>query len=114
LTCQPKEFQSKLGITLEGDPTQWFGAVTYTAGDGVDTMQIGGKTYSGVKLRSLLGLRSTVFTVTATKDCVRISTQGFGHRVGMSQYGADAMAVTGSTYDQILSHYYPGTALTKL
>lgn len=114
LTFQPKEFQSKLGITLEGDPTQWFGAVTYTAGDGVDTMQIGGKTYSGVKLRSLLGLRSTVFTVTATKDCVRISTQGFGHRVGMSQYGADAMAVTGSTYDQILSHYYPGTALTKL
>lgn len=111
---QPKEFQSRLGVVLEGDPTQWFGKVTYTTGGGVKTIEIGGKTYTGTKLRSLLGLRSTVFTVTAAEDCVTFSTQGYGHRVGMSQYGADAMAVTGSTYDQILLHYYPGTALTKL
>lgn len=114
LTFKPKEFQSKLGVTLEGNPTKWFGKITYTAGGGVKTIEIGGKTYTGTKLRSLLGLRSTVFTVTAKEDSVSISTQGFGHRVGMSQYGADAMAVTGSTYDQILLHYYPGTALTKL
>lgn len=114
VTFKPKEFQSKLGVVLEGDPTSWFGKITYTTGGGVETIQIGGKTYSGTKLRSLLGLRSTAFTITAKSDCITFSTQGFGHRVGMSQYGADAMAVTGSTYDQILLHYYPGTALTKL
>ena len=114
VTFKPKEFQAKLGVTLEGDPTDWIGKITYTAGGGVDTIQIGQKTYSGVKLRSLLGLRSTVFTVTASSNAIVFETRGYGHRVGMSQYGADAMAVTGSSYDQILAHYYPGTALTKL
>ena len=114
VSFKPKEFQGKLGVTLEGKPADWIGKITYTAGGGVDTIQIGKKTYSGVKLRSLLGLRSTVFTVTATADAVVFETRGYGHRVGMSQYGADAMAVTGSSYNQILAHYYPGTTLTKL
>lgn len=108
---QPKEFQGRLGVQLSGDPTQWFGEITYTAGGGVDKMVIGGKTYSGVKLRSLLGLRSTVFAVTVTADEITFSTQGFGHRVGMSQYGAESMAVSGSLYTDILAHYYPGTTL---
>ena len=113
-TFSAEEFQAKLGVCLEGNPTKWFGEVSYTTGGGVETMKIGEKTYSGVKLRSMLGLRSTVFTVTATETAVTVSTQGYGHRVGMSQYGADAMAVSGSTYEQILSHYYQGTTLTKL
>lgn len=107
------EFQQRLGVELQGNPTDWFGKVTYTAGEGVDLMRIGARLYSGVELRRIFGLRSTIFTVTATKDSVTFETMGYGHRVGLSQYGADAMAASGETYDRILNHYYPGTSLEQ-
>lgn len=109
----PKQFQSALGVTLSGSPEEWFGTVTYTEGGGVDTMEIGGKNYKGTQLRQLLSLRSTAFTVSVGEN-ISITTKGFGHRVGMSQYGADAMALSGKDYTQILEHYYPGTVLTTL
>lgn len=105
------QFCQALGETLEEDSGDWFGAVAYTAGGGVAEMVIGGKAYTGVQLRQLLGLRSTAFTVTVEESSIRIETRGYGHRVGMSQYGADAMAAAGSTYKDILRHYYSGTAL---
>ncbi len=88
-----------------------FGETEYTEGGGVETMEIAGKTFSGTELRSLLGLRSTAFAMEEAGAYVRISTRGYGHRVGMSQYGANAMAQTGSTWQQILQHYYPGTTI---
>lgn len=109
----PEEFEDALGIVLSTEPAQWLGEVTHTAGDGVDTMEIGGVKYSGVELRAALGLRSTAFTITVQDNEIRIVTYGYGHRVGMSQYGADAMAAAGSDFRQILSHYYPGTVLEK-
>lgn len=111
VTFTAGQFCEALGETLEGDPGDWFGAVAYTAGGGVAEMVIGGKAYTGVQLRQLLGLRSTAFTVTVEESSIRIETRGYGHRVGMSQYGADAMAAAGSTYEDILSHYYSGTDL---
>ena len=108
------EFQRILGTTFTGTPESWFGSVTYTAGGGVDTMVIGEITYRGTQLRTLLGLRSTAFTVRAGSEEIMITTKGFGHRVGMSQYGADAMAVSGSTWQEILYHYYPGTEIACL
>lgn len=109
----PEEFNKALGTELSGDPEKWFGMTTYTSGDGVATMQIGGKTYQGTKLRSILGLRSTAFSVEVVSGEIRITTRGFGHRVGMSQYGADAMAAGGSGYREILAYYYPGTLLIR-
>ena len=113
VTFTPKQFQSALGVALSGEPEDWFGTVTYTEGGGVDTMQIGGKSYKGTQLRQLLSLRSTAFTVSVGEN-ISITTKGFGHRVGMSQYGADAMALSGKDYAQILAHYYQGTVLTSL
>lgn len=110
----PEAFQTALGCTLQGAPDSWFGAAVYTEGGGVASMNIGGEAYTGTQLRSLLGLRSTAFTVSAGEDTITVTTRGYGHRVGMSQYGADAMAVLGSTYQEILAHYYPGTSITKL
>jgi stage II sporulation protein D len=101
-----------LEIPLEGEPESWFGQRTYTPGGGVETLEIGGKTFTGTKLRSLLGLRSTAFTVDCSGENIVITTRGYGHRVGMSQYGAEAMAVRGNDYQKILYHYYPGTKLT--
>ena len=76
-------------------------------------MVIGGKTYRGTELRQKLGLRSTAFSV-SVGEYITITTRGYGHRVGMSQYGADAMALEGKDYTQILAHYYQGTVLTSL
>ena len=114
VTFTKQAFQSALGILPDGEPETWFGTVTYTEGGGVDTMEIGGEVFQGMKLRTLLGLRSTAFSVTADADTITIMTKGYGHRVGMSQYGADAMAVTGSTFREILSWYYQGTQLTRV
>ena len=111
VTFTAAEFQAKLNTELTGSPTGWIGSVTYTAGGGVDTVDIGGIPYTGTQVRQLLGLLSTAFVMTAIGDTVTVTTKGYGHRVGMSQYGADAMAVAGNTYKEILAHYYPGTEL---
>lgn len=113
VTFAAADFASKLGVKLAGKPADWFGEVTYTVGGGVATMTIGGEVYPGTTLRSLLGLRSTAFEVQTGADTVTVTTHGYGHRVGMSQYGADAMAATGSSYAQILAYYYQGTELTQ-
>lgn len=109
----PAEFQQALGRTLSGTPNSWFSQVHYTDGGGVASMTIDGETYTGTTLRSLLGLCSTDFTIEAG-NTITITTRGYGHRVGMSQYGADAMAVTGSDYKKILAHYYPGAEVIRL
>lgn len=109
----PEKFSAALGASLSGSPEDWLGVVTYTEGGGVASMVIGGTAYSGVELRSLLGLNSTSFTMTADDSGITVNTLGHGHRVGMSQYGADAMAAAGSTCEQILSYYYQGTRIDK-
>ena len=113
VTFSPAEFAGKLGLSADGATENWFGAVTYTDGGGVDTMVIRGKTFSGTQLRSKLGLRSTAFTLSADADGITITTRGVGHRVGMSQYGAQAMAKAGSGFADILAHYYTGAELFR-
>lgn len=114
VTFTVTEFQSLLGTSLSGTPASWIGDVTYTDGGGVKEMKLGAQTYTGTELRKQLGLRSTAFAMTILGDTVTVTTKGFGHRVGMSQYGAEAMAVQGSTYDQILIHYYQGTSIENI
>ena len=100
---------------LSGSPKGWFGACSYTEGGGIDTIFIGGTAVNGTKLRSLFSLRSTniAFAVTEAGE-IEITTCGFGHRVGLSQYGAKAMAEAGASFDEILTHYYDGAAVTRL
>lgn len=114
VTFPISEFQQALGVELSDTPSTWFQNVTYTTGGGIETMTIGDQVYSGTTLRAKLGLRSTAVSFQVDGSNILVTTRGYGHRVGMSQYGADAMAVTGSTYPQILAHYYQGAELTKL
>ncbi len=114
VTYTSRQFQNALGVILEGSPYAWFGAMERTEGGGVASVEIGGIVYTGAQLRSLLGLRSTAFTVQTGQEEIIITTRGYGHRVGMSQYGADAMAMQGSTFREILQHYYQDTELTYL
>lgn len=107
-------FKQMLGLPLSMNLNETKIDLTYTEGGGVETLKIGDFVCSGVQVRSLLNLRSTIFSIEHTDDCVLITTKGYGHRVGMSQYGAEAMAVAGAQYDEILQHYYLGTDLVKL
>ncbi len=105
------DFLQKLGLS---DQTVLVDGISYTEGGGVATVCVCGKEFTGTKIREKLNLRSTAFVITAVGDKVTVTTKGFGHRVGLSQYGAEAMAVQGKTYEEILLHYYVGTELTSL
>jgi len=110
----PEEVEAKLGVSLTGNPEAWVGQASYTKGGSVDTIVIGGKAFPGTQVRERLGLRSAAFSVEMTENSLKFITKGYGHRVGMSQYGADAMAAKGSTYEEILAHYYRGTEIVQL
>lgn len=111
VTFSGQEIEERLGISLGEDRTNWLGAAEFTSGGGVESIVLGGKQFTGTSLRRLLGLRSTAFTATLEQDGIRFDTRGYGHRVGLSQYGANAMASGGKTFQEILEHYYPGTVL---
>lgn len=108
-----EDFCGRLNIEKPRSKNSWIKILEYTAGGGVAEAEIGEQLFTGMELRKLLSLRSTAFTMTVVGDTVTVTTKGFGHRVGMSQYGADAMALKGHSYEKILSHYYPGTNLEQ-
>ena len=99
---------------MTGDPAAWLGAVELTPGRGVGSMEIGGVSLAGTALRELFGLRSTRFSLTWDGECFLFDVYGCGHRVGMSQYGAQAMAQSGADAETILKTYYTGVELVCL
>lgn len=80
----------------------------------IKKVKINGKNYTGKEVASLLKLKSNCFSITENGNKVTIKTKGYGHGVGMSQYGAQGMAKSGYTYDQILKHYYTGVEIKKI
>ncbi len=100
-----------VGPDLSGSPRDWFGPAQTTPQGYVTAIAVGGAQISAADLRTQLKLRSTCMTIEVVDGVFAITTKGYGHGVGMSQYGANAMAAAGSSFDQILAHYYPGTAL---
>ena len=89
-----------------------------TASGRVKTMTVKGTkgtaTLSGTTWRSLLGLKSTLFDAKLAKEMVTFTGYGFGHGLGISQWGAERMAAKGKSYADILHHYYTGTKLQQL
>lgn len=84
-----------------------------TEGDHVDTVKVCNTSFSGTEFRNIFELRSTDFTITLTDKTILFQVQGYGHGVGMSQWGAQVMATEGKNYQEILAHYYPNTMLEK-
>ena len=95
-----------------GDAAAWVGEIRRDASGRVESAALGGRDIPGTKLRSLFALRSTAFELEYTGEVFRFTVTGFGHGVGMSQYGANVLAQSGADYREILAHYYPGTTLT--
>lgn len=80
----------------------------------VDKIIINNKEFTGVEFRKLLNLRSTDFEIEEDNGEYIVATKGYGHGVGMSQYGANEMAKTGKKYEEILNHYYKNTEIKKI
>lgn len=101
------------GITAEKVQEQ-FAVRSATSAGRVETVRVGRVTATGRAVRSALGLSSTAFTVAYSGEQVVITTQGYGHGVGMSQEGANAMARQGAAWREILLHYYTGVTIGGL
>ena len=103
---------SGLGLDPDSaDPDRWFGRSSRTPAGYVEQIDVLGTPLTGPQLRQMLALRSAAFEITFRDDCFSVTTQGYGHGVGLSQYGAKALAESGKSCQEILSHYYPGTVL---
>ncbi|NLB36122.1 MAG: stage II sporulation protein D [Clostridiales bacterium] len=115
LTCEQfKQALTKIeGVTLGDDLTKWVSEIKTSPVGTVTSIKIGSKVLTGKQVRTALELKSNVFTISLTNKSFTIKTTGYGHAVGMSQYGADFMARQGSKYDEILKHYYSGITLMK-
>ncbi len=105
------EVESKLDVKLSGDG-QIGKIVKRTSGNYIDVIDINGKKLSGKDIRVSLNLKSSDFTILKKKDQVIVQTRGYGHGVGMSQYGANGMAQEGKDYTKIVQHYYNGVEIT--
>lgn len=80
----------------------------------VETITINDKKFSGIEVRQKLNLRSTDFTIDINEDNINITTKGYGHGVGMSQYGANNMAKEGYKYDEIVKYYYQNIEISNM
>lgn len=110
LTISKGDLLNKLGLT-----SFLINEINRNETNHVKNIEISGKTYTGVEFRKLLNLRSTDFTITnGNEDNLIITTKGYGHGVGMSQYGANEMAKRGNNYQTILKHYYQNIDIVEI
>ena len=98
-------------LKLSGTPDRWFGAAAENGSGRVETVSVGGTDIEGTELRRIFGLRSACFTVAADSESVTFRVTGYGHGVGMSQYGANQLAREGKTWQEILEWYYTGATV---
>ncbi|MBQ8960385.1 MAG: stage II sporulation protein D [Ruminococcus sp.] len=97
---------------LSGDMGDWVKILQVSPSGTVLRASVGGIDVTGGELRTALGLRSAAFDWSVQGGTAVFTTKGYGHGVGMSQYGANAMAQAGSTWQEIIAHYYPGCTVT--
>lgn len=102
------------GADLSGDAAGWAGEAQVSESQTVTQITIGGKNFTGEQVRAAFDLRSPCFTLTYQDGSFAFEVCGYGHGIGMSQYGADYMARQGSTWEEILTHYYTGVTIEKV
>ena len=110
VSINKEEFCNKLNIDCKSIIIK---DINKTSSGRVNTININGREFKGTEIRSLLGLRSTDFTIDI-KDTINITMNGYGHGVGMSQYGANEYAKSGKSYEEILKHYYQNINIEKI
>ena len=109
ITISRSEFCNKLNINCDNIVVK---DIKNNETGRIDELNINNKVFKGTEIRRLLSLRSTDFKINVS-DNISITTKGYGHGVGMSQYGANEMAKNGSSYEEILKHYYQNIDIVK-
>jgi len=118
LDCAAIDFRDSILRTapyadFTGEESTWLGECIKSGSGRVETINIGGVSFSGAELRNIFSLRSAAFDLSYSEGMFRFTVTGFGHGVGMSQYGAKVFAEEGSDYAAILAHYYQGAELVR-
>ena len=118
VTFTAQEFRDRFlaaypAAKLDGDAGGFLTDITRNDAGFVSTLRVGGVTVRGNELRTILGLRSPSFTVEVSGDTLTFHVTGYGHGVGMSQYGANAMAKEGYSCEEILEHYFTGAQVVQ-
>lgn len=99
---------------FSGAETDWIKGAEYLPSGRLASVEIGGVRVTGREVRELFGMRSADLSFEMGEDGITLTSVGYGHGVGMSQYGANVMAASGADYREILSAYYPGTELLEI
>ena len=105
------EFKNKLNIK---DSENNINDLIRNDSNRVEKIVVNNKSINGVEFRKLFNLRSTDFDININGDNVYIKTRGYGHGVGMSQYGANSLALNGKSYKDIIKYYYNNVTITKI
>ena len=112
-----KDFEDKLkslNVKLDDKPEKWLKGITNTDTGMVKTIKIGDKMFKGTDIRNIFQLKSSTFTVEYKEENFIFTVKGYGHGVGMSQYGANHLASQGFTYEEILKHYYKDIEIKEI
>ena len=111
-TIAVSEFERLLGVEIRTNEDVGK-IIKRTEGKRIGEIEIGGKRLTGKKVREMLGLRSSDFSWYKKGDQIVITTKGYGHGVGMSQYGANGMAASGKSYKDIIAYYYKDVKISQ-
>lgn len=98
----------------ESMPESWFGDIIYTDSGYASYVTVGSDLVPADQIRDVLGLPSTCLMIFYEDDNFSIATKGYGHGVGLSQFGANQLSQQGKKYDEILQYYFPGTEIGQL
>lgn len=112
-TFSIEEFTQKLGLSNNVSSSKGV-ILSRTEGNRIERVRFGSKTFSGREVREKLELASSDFSWNVEGNKISFTTKGYGHGVGMSQYGADGMAKEGSDYEEIISYYFQGVSIDSL
>lgn len=115
-TFSANDLKQKLSTLAEisGEESKWFCDIVKNSSGYVSKLTLCGKEVTGSEIRKALDLKSSAFDITLKDGNFVFSVRGYGHGVGMSQVGAGKMAENGSTYEEILTHYYSGCIVEKI
>ena len=88
--------------------------IEYTTSGRIKTIKFGNTEIAGTEARTIFGLKSTNFTFAIEGDNIKFAVTGYGHGVGMSQTGADALAKSGANYEEIIKHFYTDVEIIEV
>ncbi len=109
-----KYLNEATGFKSKGKESEWIGECEYTEAGTLVSVEICKESFTGAELREILSLRSAAMEIEYTDGEFVFTVKGYGHGVGLSQYGADYYARQGLSWQEIIEHYYPGTQIEQI